>query len=71
VVVRAMNVSVFGRRLVAAPIRFRAHSSKETHVSPKETVIALYAAFASGDPQRISDLLHEDVVWVAPPGNAT
>jgi uncharacterized protein len=40
-------------------------------VSPKETVIALYAAFGSGDPKRISDLLHEDVIWVAPPGNAT
>jgi ketosteroid isomerase-like protein len=66
-----MNVSVFGQRLVAASIRFGAHSPKETHVSPKETVIALYAAFASGDPKRISDLLHEDVVWVAPPGNAT
>ena len=40
-------------------------------MSPKETVIALYAAFGSGDPERISNLLHEDVVWVAPPGNAT
>lgn len=40
-------------------------------MSPKETVIALYSAFASGQPDRISDLLHEDVVWVAPPGNAT
>lgn len=40
-------------------------------MNPKETVRALYAAFASGDPVRISGLLHEDVVWVAPPGNAT
>lgn len=40
-------------------------------MSPKETVIALYAAFGSGSPQRIADLLHEDVIWVAPPGNAT
>ena len=40
-------------------------------MSPKETVIALYAAYGSGDPERIADLLHEDVVWVAPPGNAT
>ena len=40
-------------------------------MSPKETVIALYAAFGSGDPDRIAALLHEDVVWVAPPGNAT
>lgn len=40
-------------------------------MSPKETVIALYAAYGSGDPERIADLLHEDVAWVAPPGNAT
>lgn len=33
--------------------------------------MALYAAFGSGDPGRIADLLHEDVAWVAPPGNAT
>ena len=40
-------------------------------MTPKETVTALYAAYASGDPQRITALLHEDVIWVAPPGNAT
>lgn len=40
-------------------------------MNPKETVIALYAAYGSGDPRRIADLLHEDVVWVAPAGNAT
>lgn len=40
-------------------------------MSPKDTVIALYTAFASGDAARIADLLHDDVVWVAPPGNAT
>ena len=40
-------------------------------MTPKETVTALYAAYASGDPQRITALLHEDVVWVAPAGNAT
>lgn len=40
-------------------------------MSPKETVMALYAAYGSADPARISDLLHDDVVWVAPPGNAT
>lgn len=40
-------------------------------MSPKETITALYAAYASGDPARITALLHEDVVWVAPPGNAT
>jgi uncharacterized protein len=40
-------------------------------VSPKETVIALYAAFGSGNPDQISGLLDDEVVWVAPPGNAT
>jgi uncharacterized protein len=40
-------------------------------MNPKETVAALYAAYASGDPERIAALLHEDVVWVAPAGNAT
>lgn len=40
-------------------------------MSPKETIAALYAAYASGDPARITELLHEDVVWVAPAGNAT
>ena len=40
-------------------------------MSPKETVAALYAAYASGDPARITELLHEDVIWVAPAGNAT
>jgi ketosteroid isomerase-like protein len=40
-------------------------------MSPKETVKSLYAAYASGDAERISGLLHEDVVWIAPAGNAT
>jgi ketosteroid isomerase-like protein len=40
-------------------------------VTPKETVAALYAAYGSGDASRIADLLHDDVVWVAPAGNAT
>lgn len=39
--------------------------------SPKETVVALYAAYASANPTRISDLLDEDVIWIAPAGNAT
>jgi len=40
-------------------------------VSPKETVLALYRAFQARDPDEIGALLGEDVVWVAPPGNAT
>ena len=40
-------------------------------VTAKETVQALYAAYAAGDPDRIVALLHPDVIWVAPAGNAT
>jgi len=40
-------------------------------MTAKETVQALYAAYAAGDPDRIAALLHPDVVWVAPAGNAT
>jgi len=40
-------------------------------MTSKETVHALYAAYASGDPDRIAALLHPDVIWVAPAGNAT
>jgi ketosteroid isomerase-like protein len=37
----------------------------------KQTVIALYGAYAAGDPEMIAGLLHDDVVWTAPAGNAT
>jgi ketosteroid isomerase-like protein len=40
-------------------------------MNAKETVHALYAAYATGDPDHIAALLHPDVVWVAPAGNAT
>ncbi len=40
-------------------------------MNAKETVQALYAAYAAGDPDRIRALLHPDVIWVAPAGNAT
>jgi uncharacterized protein len=40
-------------------------------MTAKETVQALYAAYATGDPDRIGALLHPDVIWVAPAGNAT
>jgi uncharacterized protein len=40
-------------------------------MNAKETVQALYAAYASGDPERIRAVLDPDVVWVAPAGNAT
>jgi uncharacterized protein len=40
-------------------------------MTPKEVVFALYEAYRSRDPERIAAMLHPDVVWVAPPGNAT
>jgi uncharacterized protein len=40
-------------------------------VTAKETVQARYGAYAAGDPDRIAALLHPDVIWVAPAGNAT
>ncbi len=40
-------------------------------ISPRDAVLALYQAYATRDPVRIAACLAEDVVWVAPPGNAT
>ena len=37
----------------------------------KQTVLALYHAYATGDAESIGDLLHDEVVWTAPAGNAT
>ncbi len=37
----------------------------------KAIVMRLYQAYASADADRIADCLTDDVIWVAPPGNAT
>lgn len=37
----------------------------------KQTVMALYGAYATGDADQIAALLHDEVVWTAPAGNAT
>lgn len=37
----------------------------------RQTVMALYGAYAAGDAGRIASLLHDEVVWTAPAGNAT
>jgi uncharacterized protein len=37
----------------------------------KQTVMALYGAYASGDAETIGGLLHDEAVWTAPAGNAT
>jgi uncharacterized protein len=37
----------------------------------KQTVMALYGAYATGDADQIAGLLHDDAVWTAPAGNAT
>jgi uncharacterized protein len=40
-------------------------------MNAKDTVLALHSAYMTGDAERIADLLHPDVIWVAPAGNAT
>lgn len=40
-------------------------------MDPRQTVLALYRAYATGDADQIEELLDEDVVWRAPAGNAT
>ena len=37
----------------------------------KQTVMALYSAYSTGDAEKIASLLHDEVVWTAPAGNAT
>ena len=37
----------------------------------KDIILALYRAYGSGDPVAIAALLADEVIWVAPPGNAT
>jgi uncharacterized protein len=37
----------------------------------KQTVMALYGAYATRDADQIAGLLHDEVVWTAPAGNAT
>ena len=37
----------------------------------KQTVMALYGAYSTGDAEKIGGLLHDEVVWTAPAGNAT
>ena len=39
--------------------------------SPKETVLAAWAAFGSRDPDQITAAFTPDAVWIAPVGNAT
>jgi ketosteroid isomerase-like protein len=37
----------------------------------KNIVMALYAAYSTGEAEKISGLLHDEVLWTAPAGNAT
>src|SRR5271156_5239764 len=43
----------------------------EAEMDSKQTVLALYGAYAVGDAEKIGRLLHDEVVWTAPAGNAT
>lgn len=40
-------------------------------IGPREAVMAFYQSYATRDADRIAACFTEDVVWVAPPGNAT
>lgn len=40
-------------------------------MTPKQVVLALYKAYATRDADEIARWLDDDVVWVAPAGNAT
>jgi uncharacterized protein len=40
-------------------------------MNSKQTVLALYGAYSTGDAEKIRGLLHDEVVWAAPAGNAT
>jgi hypothetical protein len=40
-------------------------------IDSKQTVMALYGAYANGDAEEIRRVLHDEVVWTAPAGNAT
>jgi len=42
-----------------------------TVLTSKQSVMALYAAYATGDAEKIRGLLHDEVLWTAPAGNAT
>ncbi len=40
-------------------------------MNAKDTVLALHSAYMTGDAERITALLHPEVIWVTPAGNAT
>jgi len=40
-------------------------------MNSRQIVMALYRAYAAGDAGQIAGLLHDEVVWTAPAGNAT
>ena len=42
----------------------------DQHMDSKQTVMALYAAYSTGDAEKISGFLHDEVVLTAPAGNA-
>jgi ketosteroid isomerase-like protein len=52
-------------------IGYHARRRIEEEMDSKQTVMALYGAYSTGDAERISGLLHDEVVWTAPAGNAT
>jgi uncharacterized protein len=45
--------------------------TREVDMNSRQIVMALYGAYATGDAGQIASLLHDEVVWTAPAGNAT
>jgi len=66
-------VSGFRQRLHGGTrtIGQRERARAEVDMDSKQIVMALYGAYATGDADRIAGLLHDEVVWTAPAGNAT
>jgi ketosteroid isomerase-like protein len=65
--------SEFRQHLRGSVLRFGGRERRKIDMvmDAKQTVMALYSAYATGDAEEISHWLHDEVVWTAPAGNAT
>jgi len=66
-------MSEFRQHTQGIVLRMRKQIQRKVAVEmdSKQTVMALYGAYAAGDADRICGMLHDEVVWTAPAGNAT
>src|SRR5271156_4210056 len=66
------GVRILPARATQGPYRWgHARRKVDVDMDSKQTVMALYGAYATGDAEEISHWLHDEVVWTAPAGNAT